>query len=345
MRAALMLLGVATFAAPSGARAEVGQLSPAARTEVLDRLGRALNGYVDPSITARVKAMLRSRRPVHKRIVDPEELAKTLSADLIAASGDQHLKVSLATLDPAARDLTPEQEVLLEQRLAHGLIAIRRLPANIGYLKLRYFADGSEGSALVDAAMRMLKDSDALIIDLRENTGGGGAADERLIGHLSRSPLPMEAIRWRQPDGTVTIDQRRPSIAEDGPLYPDKPVFLLTARRTFSAAEAFALTLKASGRATLIGERTRGGANPGRFQPLAHGLGVFIPTGTVVHPLTGGNWNGTGVDPHVPVAADQALLEAYQRALAVAKPKVTTPKSLQEREAALADPSSALKDQ
>jgi C-terminal processing protease CtpA/Prc len=216
------------------------------------------------------------------------------------------------------------------------------LPANIGYLKLRYFAPGREGEALVDAAMLMLKDSDALIIDLRENTGGGGASDERLLGHLSRAPIPMAMIRWRQPDGTWKEEQRRASTPPGGPLFADKPVFVLTAKRTFSAAEGFALDLKASGRALLIGETTRGGANPGHARLLGHGLDVFVPSGMVTHPLTKGNWNGKGVEPDIAVPAGDALTEAYRRALAVAKPTVATPKSVEEREKAIADPRAAL---
>ena len=188
----------------------------------------------------------------------------------------------------------------------------------------------------------MLKDTDALILDLRENTGGGGASDERLLGHLSPTPIPMAAIHWRQPDGSVTIDQRRPNVPAARPAYPDKPLFVLTAKRTFSAAEEVALDLKASGRAVLVGEATRGGANPGRARALAHGFAAFIPTGTVIHPLTGGNWNASGVAPDVKVAANEALTEAYRRALAAAKPVVSTPKSEQERAAAIADPRGTL---
>ena len=316
-------------------------LSVTARAEILNRLATAMDGYVDPLVARKVKAMLAAQRPAYEAIADRELLARTLSTDLMASSNDLHLKVAVVTTG-GATELSPEEQARLEGRLAHGLMSIRRLPANIGYLKLRYFAPGRDGEALVDAAMLMLKDSDALIIDLRENTGGGGASDERLLGHLSRAPIPMAMIRWRQPDGTWKVEQRRASASPGGPLFADKPVFVLTARRTFSAAEGFALDLKASGRAVLVGETTRGGANPGHARSLGHGLDAFVPSGIVTHPLTKGNWNGKGVEPDVAVPAGDALTEAYRRALAVAKPTVMTPKSIDERKKAIADPRAVL---
>lgn len=330
---------VSATAAPEAASS--AELPARSRAEILDRLSTAMDGYVDPAVAGRLKAMLVAKRPAYEAIRDRDLLARTLSTDLMAISNDLHLKVSVVTMS-GAQEFSPDEQARLEGRLAHGLMSIRRLPGNIGYLKLRYFAPGREGEALIDAAMLMLKDSDALIIDLRENTGGGGASDERLLGHLSRAPIPMAMIRWRQPDGTWKEEQRRASAPPGGPLFADKPVFLVTARRTFSAAEGFALDLKASGRAQLIGETTRGGANPGHAHSLGHGLEVFVPSGLVTHPLTKGNWNGKGVEPDVAVPAGDALTEAYRRALRVALPTVATPKSVEERERAIADPRAAL---
>lgn len=261
---------------------------------------------------------------------------------MLAEAHDLHLKISIATMN--ARESTDAEDALLEQHLAHGLMGVRRLPGNIGYLKLRYFAADADGAALVDRAMAMLRDTDALIIDLRENTGGGGATDARLLGHLSATPVPMARIQWRKPDGRFETEQRVPSVPATGPLYSEKPIFLLTAQRTFSAAEGFAYDLQAAHRAVLIGERTRGGANPAnRGVDLGAGMNAFVPNGRVEHPTTHGNWEGKGVQPDVPTDPRQALVEAYRRALAAAKPRIATPKSEKERADAIADPEGTLK--
>lgn len=312
--------------------------------QVVDTLVGELNGYFDPARAHAVQAALKAQRGQFVRIHDRAALAEALSAVTLKVSGDQHMRVSVTTTSAQAAPLGEADEALLDQRLAYGLMAARRLPANIGYLKLRYFEQGEGGAAMIDAALGLLKDTDALIIDLRENTGGGGATDERLLGHLSRAPLVMEEVRWREADGETTTVARHVSQAADGPLYPDKPVYLLIGGQTFSAAEAFAYTMQANKRAVLVGTRTRGGGNPAnRPKPrLGFGLVAFIPNGQVLHPLTGKGWEGVGVQPDVATPLDGALTEAYRQALAVAKPLVSTPKSDKERADALADPAKAL---
>lgn len=331
---------VVAFSVPPAAVA--GDLTPAAARDALAALDKGLQGYIDPAKAEKARAAVRAGRSRYLALDDRQAFAEAVSADLVAATGDLHLKLRVDTTSARAAALTPEQEALLQARLAYGLMTVRRLPGNIGYLKLRNFAPGREGWATIDAAMLLLKDTDALIIDLRENTGGGGA-DERLLGHLSRAPIPMAVIEWREPDGAFTTSTRKPSAPEGGPLYADKPVFLLIANRTFSAAEEFAYDLQAARRATLVGETSRGGANPSnRGVELGAGLSAFVPNGRVTHPTTGGNWEGVGVKPDVATPPDRALTEAFARALAVARPTVSTPRSEKELADARADPRAAL---
>src|SRR5262249_42409895 len=93
------------------------------------------------------------------------------------------------------------------------------------------------------------------------------------------------------------------------------PLYVLTSARTFSGAEEFSNNMKVLKRAKLVGETTGGGANPGGFFPLGAGLGMFIPTGRAVNPVTGTNWEGKGVQPDEKVAAADALNVAYKEAL------------------------------
>src|SRR6185295_17800434 len=101
----------------------------------------------------------------------------------------------------------------------------------------------------------------------------------------------------------------------DGKKFgPDKPVFVLTSARTFSAAEEFTYNLQARTRATIVGETTGGGAHPGGVASLARGFSAFIPSGRAINPITHTNWEGTGVVPDVRVPADQALDTAQKLA-------------------------------
>lgn len=73
--------------------------------------------------------------------------------------------------------------------------------------------------------------------------------------------------------------------------------------------------LKNLKRATIIGERTRGGAHPGCVIHLSNHFSVFVPKGRAINPITNTNWEGYGVEPDVKVSAEHALKIAYVMAL------------------------------
>ena len=89
---------------------------------------------------------------------------------------------------------------------------------------------------------------------------------------------------------------------------------MCSSRRTFSAAEQFAYDLQALGRATIVGEKTAGGAHPYENCRLHPHFTLALARERSVNPLTGGNWQGVGVRPDVEVPAEQALEEALRLA-------------------------------
>jgi len=100
-----------------------------------------------------------------------------------------------------------------------------------------------------------------------------------------------------------------------GTRYLDRPVYVLTSHHTFSGGEDFAYTLQALGRAEVIGETTGGGAHPTRGFAISAAVHIGIPFARSINPVTGTNWQGTGVVPDVPAAAEQARDVAYASAL------------------------------
>jgi hypothetical protein len=83
-----------------------------------------------------------------------------------------------------------------------------------------------------------------------------------------------------------------------------------------SAAEAFAYDLKQLGRATVIGETTSGAAHPSEEHWFPNlNIVISIPYGRAINPITGTNWEGTGVEPHIQVPAKEALGIAHLEAL------------------------------
>ena len=97
-----------------------------------------------------------------------------------------------------------------------------------------------------------------------------------------------------------------------------KPVYLLTGPGTFSGGEEFSYDMQVLKLATLYGETTGGGDNPGDTRPVGSGLTIFVPTGRAENPVTKTNWEGTGVKPDVATSAAEAFGKAYAAALKAA---------------------------
>jgi C-terminal processing protease CtpA/Prc len=90
---------------------------------------------------------------------------------------------------------------------------------------------------------------------------------------------------------------------------------VLTSATTFSGGEHLSYDLQQLGRARIVGERTRGGANAREGFTVHPHLEATISTAEAVSPVTGGNWEGTGVTPDIPTTAGQARDTAYEHAL------------------------------
>jgi hypothetical protein len=200
----------------------------------------------------------------------------------------------------------------------HGIRRVEILPGNIGYIDMRQFAHFEFGKPdqparqAIEAALRLIADTDAVIIDLRANGGGSPA----MVGYLTSAFTPKGADIYN------TFHERQGTQSEaPTDWFPSPrlqvPLYVLESARTGSAAEAFAYTVKNAKRATIVGEASAGAANPGGEVDVGNGFRVFVPNGTPISPITGKNWEGEGVIPDVQVASSQALETA--RALALEK--------------------------
>ena len=252
---------------------------------------------------------------------DEESLASTLTQDLQSRGGDQHLRLLHSPTElPERGDDAAELAALADwaERTAGGIARAERLDGNVGYLDLQplLFPPSVAGEA-VAAAMTLIAPAEALLIDLRHCLGGDPDMVAMLCTYLF-GPEPVhliDLINRPAEDGTAEVRQSWTMPFAPGRRFgPDKPVFVLTSRTTFSGGEELAYDLQQLGRATVVGERTRGGAHPvERFRIRPH-LQATIPVARALSPVSGGNWEGSGVLPDVPVAAGEALDAACQRA-------------------------------
>ena len=243
--------------------------------------------------------------------------AERLTADLQSVTHDRHMRVRPIRPDQP-RDDPNAARLAQQERMRQsnfGFNRVERLDGNLGYLDLRMFAPVFEARETAAAAMRFLANVDALIVDLRQNGGGDPAMVQFLCSYLFDEPTHLNSLYWREGDRTDefwTLDDL------PGPKLADVPVFVLTSDYTFSGAEEFSYNLRTRERATLVGETTGGGANPGGSVPVSDQLLIFVPTGRAINPVTGTNWEGVGVEPHVAVASEDALDRALVLASAAA---------------------------
>ena len=194
-----------------------------------------------------------------------------------------------------------------------GIHRVERLDGNIGYLDLRRMPMPENAGPAIAAAMELVCGTYALIIDLRRNGGGSPQGVTFWCSYL----LPEEPVHLNDIFHADTGETRQfwslPYLP--GSRYLDRPVYVLTSSRTFSGGEDLCYTLQALGRAEVIGETTGGGAHPTRPFPISAAVHIAIPFARSINPVTGTNWQGTGVIPDTPVPADEAYGAAYARAL------------------------------
>ena len=186
------------------------------------------------------------------------------------------------------------------------------LPGNIGYLKFNAFPSPDICGPTATAAMNFLANSDAIIIDLRQNGGGDPKMVAYITTYLFDKPTHLNDMYNRKED---SIQEYWTLKDVPGKRVAGKPVFVLTSKRTFSGAEEFTYNLKNLKRATIIGETTGGGAHPVGPHRIDDHFMIGVPFARPINPVTKTNWEGTGVEPDVKVPADQALDVAKKMAM------------------------------
>jgi C-terminal processing protease CtpA/Prc len=201
----------------------------------------------------------------------------------------------------------------LARRINYGLERVERLSGNVGYLEIRTFdIDPGAADSVLAAAMNFLASTDALIIDVRRNGGG----DPRRVAAVCSYLLPpnrlINKFYWRPQN---RWDEFRTGPVTGRHYGTTRPVYVLTSDQTFSGAEEFAYDVQTQRRGEVVGDTTGGGAHPGGMRRVTEHFGVWVPSGRAVNPITGTNWEGTGVRPDVPIEAAAALRTAHLRAL------------------------------
>ena len=196
---------------------------------------------------------------------------------------------------------------------------LEHLNGNIAYIKFNRFIPPAYTGSLISSAMLFAANSDAVIIDLRDNFGGSPDTVAMLAGFFMKEPTILSINYTRATDEKEEIwstnaDVRINSSNPDNFIIPTSsleslknvPLYILTSNFTFSAAEMFSSSLQGHKRAKTVGENTGGGGHGIMPFEIAQGFTAYIPMGRLYHPLTEESWEVVGVKPDIPCDATDA---------------------------------------
>lgn len=274
--------------------------------------------YVDAEKAQEIAAALRQSGDRWQRTRKGDAFAEEMTDLLREISGDGHLGLSYSA-EPIPEQSGEEAFSAEEMQrwygpqINHGIEKIERLKDNIMLLDLRVFPPPSMAGDVFAAAMTLVAQGNALIIDLRRN-GGGAETMQLLSGYLLEKHSPLSGTYDRPTDTYSHVSS--PAWVPGRRFGSTKPLYILTSKRTFSAAEALAYDLQALKRAVIVGETTGGGAHPFEYRRVHPHFAVDLPEARSINPITGSNWQDIGVKPDVSVPAEQALGRALEMARA-----------------------------
>lgn len=329
-----------------GAAAVEAEVSAEEARQTTEDFARLLEeSFLYPDVAKKYADRLRkgAASGEYDRLGTKVALASALTKDVQAIFPDAHLRVwpsagpggpppRMAMLSPSK---TPGPVKPAKPAPGQPIEEARWIAPGIAYIRFTIFPFDPAVTAAATKFMEDHAEAKSLIFDIRTNIGGGmGTAAAMLpylfdketvfLRHDTRALVFERAggeqnmpgwMRLASPsaEGVRTEEIVIKPNATERRLF-DAEVVILTSNSTISAAEAFAFGMKTTGRATLVGETTRGAghyAPPG--QRVNDKFAAFVPVGRPYDPKTGRGWEGTGVEPDVKVPADEALVEALVR--------------------------------
>ena len=312
---------LATLLLPCLASGQTSRKAVIQVSHLIDSIDHRLKThYVFPDKATRIARLLSSQAKKNAYAAfasEPEKLAVQIQGDIYKAHRDPHMVVeynpdfarrSLRSAEQSEEEALQFAKFVKENNFMFKKVEL--LPGNIGYFPFSVFVEHvKEAKPIIASALGFLANSSALIIDLRENDGGEPEMVSQLESYFFKEKTRMNSVVKRANRDT-TFYYADPAKT-DG-LTLSMPVYILTSKKTFSAAEDFSYAMQQAKRATIIGEVTGGGAHPTMPFSVGQGFVVQIPFARSLNPVTQTDWEGRGVLPDVEVEAAKALIKAQE---------------------------------
>ena len=319
----------------------LGQVAPptldaAKKQAVIDEIAVLFNkSYIFAETAQKVEEALRAKLQAGEfdTLAAAPDFARAVAATILEVTKDRHTGFAF---NPAAAEnirrlegrseeeaqKVRERQLRAARRANFGFRKAERLPGNVGYLDFGVFASPAEAGPTAIAAMNFLAYCDAIIVDLRQNSGGEPAQIQLISSYLFEEPVHLNDL-YARATGQTENYWTLPYVP--GAKAAKADVYVLTSARTFSGAEEFSYNLQNLKRATIIGETTGGGAHPTNAMIVQRDFILRVPFARAINPVSKTNWEGTGVKPDVACPAAEAFDKAYALALENLAAKATDP--------------------
>nr|WP_321236765.1 S41 family peptidase [uncultured Psychroserpens sp.] len=284
--------------------------------------------YIEPEIGEAIANHIHSKyqKGNYNGITNPQTLADSIQVDLRAINGDVHMSMKYRSPREINIDGKPSEQVNKTGLWTnYGLSEIKILDGNIGYLKIKHFTQHqylNDIKPVITSAVESLKNTDALIVDVRNN---GGGFEEMVAYYISyffdtKDPIHLSDYRCSLHNHTYGVSTD-PNVL--GTKLPDIKLYVLVNANTGSAAESFAYMLKHLNRATVIGEVTVGAGNGASEHKINNRFSIYVSTEETINAITKTSFEKVGVIPHIKTTSAQAFPKGYRLALEYAKEKNT----------------------
>ncbi len=298
------------------------QLSQQEVKNVIQIVVKLLNKYYVSANTAKTitQVLLGNQKSgQYNKISSPYEFAHRLTLDIRSINNDQHLNINYRPQKSKSSVSNVFENKLLDKKglwTNYGYQEIKHLDGNIGYVKISHFSNWgnfTNAKESIDSLFNMLRNSKALILDVRDNSGGY----EDIVAYFISYLIAGESIKLS--DYYVRFDDSKKSIwTTEKPTntkLPNIPVYVLTNGNTASAGESLAYILKHLKRSEVVGEVTAGAGHGAMTYKINDKFSITISSEETINAVTKTSFEGVGVIPTFAIESEKAFQKAYDLAL------------------------------
>lgn len=171
---------------------------------------------------------------------------------------------------------------------------------NIAYVYYESFSSGL-GEANLDQVLNELSICDGLILDVRNNGGGMLTLAERLAARFTNKKILTGYISYKTGKGRNEFSSPEPIYLEPATdrVRWQKPVAVLTNRRSFSSTNDFVSKMRQLPKVVIIGDKTGGGSGLPFSSELPNGWSVRFSASPMFDPDM--NHTEFGIEPDIKV--------------------------------------------